>query len=47
MFYANSLLSKAVSYVVKADRVQGAATNHVQTEISISVAALNGPAFVN
>ena len=44
---ADSLLGKAVSYavsVVKADHVQGgAATNRVRREISISVAALNGP----
>ena len=40
---ADSLLSKAVSYVVNADCVQGAATNRVQREISISVATLNGP----
>ena len=39
---ADSLLSMAVSYVVKADCVQGDATN-VQREIRISVAALNGP----
>ena len=42
-----SLLGKAVSCtvsVVKGNRVQGgAATNHVRREISISVAALNGP----
>ena len=42
----DSLLGKAVSCavsVVKANRVQGgAATNHVQREKSISVAALNG-----
>ena len=44
---ADSLLGKAVSCafsVVKADRVQsGAATNCVQREINMSVAALNGP----
>ena len=44
---ADSLLGKAVSCavsVVKAVHVQGgAATNRVQREISISVAALNGP----
>ena len=43
---ADLLFSKAVLCtisVVKADCVQGgAATNHVQREISISVAALNG-----
>ena len=38
---ADSLLGKAVA---KADHVQGgAATNRVQREITISVAALNGP----
>ena len=46
---ADSLLGKAVSCaisVVEADRVQGgAATKRVRREISISVAALNGPHF--
>ena len=44
---ANSLLGKAVSctiYVVKAEHVQGGApTNNVRSELSISVATLNGP----
>ena len=44
---ANSLRGKAVSCavsVVKADRVQGGtAMNRVRREISIYVAALNGP----
>ena len=44
---ADSLLGKAAwcaVSVVKADRVQGGATtNCVRREISISVAALNGP----
>ena len=43
---ADSLLAKAVLCsvsVVKANHVQGGAANRVRREVSISVAAMNGP----